>query len=171
MGISTRQIMLGLITTLSLVSSVGYVSLAQPEVPEPIVTLLQDIESKTHATQQATTQTQQALRDLSAQLQTLQARQEQEQQDFHRLRTLIDTYGRSAHIAQRLHVARTRLKHERARHRETQVTTWESQVQALAETALQLDENLYRFEGHTGQHCTPQDQFATSKIQLRACWY
>ncbi|MEE8305229.1 MAG: mechanosensitive ion channel domain-containing protein [Candidatus Tectomicrobia bacterium] len=146
MGISTRQIMLGLITTLSLVSSVGYVSLAQPEVPEPLVTLLQDIESKTHATQKATTQTQQALRDLSAQLQTLQARQEQEQQDFHRLRTLIDTYGRSAHIAQRLHVARTRLKHERARHRETQVTTWESQVQALAETALQLDENLYRFE-------------------------
>ncbi len=146
MGVSIRQIPMSLIAALCLVSVLGHVGLTQPTVPEPVAALLQGIESETRAAQRAADETELAVKDLSAQLRQLDARQAQEQQDFQRLQTLIETYGRSAHVAQRLHVAQTRLKHELARQSDTQVNVWEAQLQDLSETALQLDEHLYRFE-------------------------
>jgi len=111
--------------------------------------MLQDIQNDTYAAQQETAQTQQAVADLDAEMQAQKTSQMQEQQDFHRLRRLVDTYGQSAHLAQRLHAVRTRLERKRKRHGAPKVTAWEAEVQALAETALRLDENLHGFERPT----------------------
>ncbi|ETW99985.1 MAG: hypothetical protein ETSY1_12965 [Candidatus Entotheonella factor] len=145
------QIIWGLVVALSLVGGLGTIGFAQTALPQPAADLLADIQAETRAAQQAVAAAEPLQQDLRAQLQALEALQAQEQQDFQRLQTLVDTYGSSAHVAQRLHLARTRLAHERARQPGTQVAEWEAQLQELADTALQLDEKLYRFESRSAE--------------------
>ncbi len=162
MACSTRRLMRNLVVTLALVASEGGVGVVQPAVTESIATAIKEIRTETRATQRATARAERDASALREQLQTQEALWKQGEQDFQRLRTLVDTYGRRV-MAQRLQVARTRVQRERERHHEAQVTMWEAQIHALAGTALDLDDKLYNFERQRAARLTSlQIQLSTS---------
>ncbi len=185
MAISTRWLMLNLVAAFTLVGSVGQVGFAQPAVTGPTASPFLKIRTETQATQQSMAKAEARGQELQAQLRSLKTLREQEQQDFQRFHTLVDTYGRRA-MAQRLQVARTRLQRERTRQHQTRVTVWEAQLQTLAETALALDDKLYHFERQRTAHfdrplaslstpsVTPQElqlaEVQQALIAQRAAW-
>ncbi|GIX47258.1 MAG: hypothetical protein KatS3mg131_1469 [Candidatus Tectimicrobiota bacterium] len=70
----------------------------------------------------------------------------QEKQDVERLTSLVEKYASGERVAQRLHLAFTRLRRERERFRDDLVKSLEAELQALTEKALELDDRLYEFD-------------------------